>query len=660
MLPIDPRTGNRELDCTTRGAGIFPMTSVQVRRYRIPGAAVVLLVVGMLVGFIADTGTARHWIWLVGLCVISSPLLWKTAVGVFRGQFAADLVAALAIIAAILLRQPLVGLVIVLMQSGGEALEDIAEGRATEALRALIDAAPRTVHRREGATVTDVDVDIVQEQDELLVRPGEMVPCDGEVVEGTSHLDTSSLTGEPLPIRVSPGSRVMSGSVNQESPIVLMVLAIAQESQYARIVSLVREAQGTKAPLQRIADKYAVLFTPLTLLVCAVAYMMSRDWERVLAVLAIATPCPLILATPVAILGGMNQSARRQILIRNGGALEALGRTTAMLFDKTGTITAGRPHVSRVVATGRMDESEVLRLASAVERGSGHLLARTVVSAAEERGLLPVAAASVVETPGRGVAGRVGNYEVAVGARSFMVERYPLARKGIEDLEAREGNAPALRAYVSVDGALAGIIEYADTIRPGMRELVTNLRSAGVTRILLLSGDRVENARAVAQEVGIEEFRGDMLPEEKVETVRRLLDDGHSVVMMGDGTNDAPALSTATVGVAIASHGRGIATEAADVILLIDDPSRVLDAIGISRRTMRIARQSIWFGLGISAVGMVFAALGKIPPVAGAGIQEAVDLVVIVNALRASRAPSYGKDLGKFVPSLTAPIADRT
>ena len=212
---------------------------------------------------------------------------------------------------------------------------------------------------------------------------------------------------------------------------------------------------------------------------------------------------------------------------------------------------------------------------------------------------------------------------------------------------------------MSVDGALAGIIEYADTIRPGMRELVTNLRSAGVTRILLLSGDRVENARAVAQEVGIEEFRGDILPEEKVETVRRLLDDGHSVVMMGDGTNDAPALSTATVGVAIASHGRGIATEAADVILLIDDPSRVLDAIGISRRTMRIARQSIWFGLGISAVGMVFAALGKIPPVAGAGIQEAVDLVVIVNALRASRAPAYGKDSGKFVRPLPATIADR-
>jgi heavy metal translocating P-type ATPase len=606
-------------------------------RYRIPVAATILIIAGAVAGLIPAAGNSRHWIWMAGLCAVSLPLLWKTSKGVFRGQFAADLVATLAILAAILLLQPLVGLVIVLMQSGGEALEDIAEGRATEALRALEDAAPRTVHRIEHGDIVDVDVDLVRERDELLVRPGEMVACDGEVIKGTSHIDTSSLTGEPMPVKAVPGSKVMSGSVNQESPIVLRVVAVAEESQYARIVSLVREAQGTKAPLQRIADRYAVLFTPLTLIACALAYAFSGDWDRVLAVLAIATPCPLILATPVAILGGMNQSARHQILVRNGGALEALGRTTAMLFDKTGTITAGRPRVSQVIAIGSMSESEVLGLASSVEHGSGHLLARTVVSAAEERGLFAEPAVSVIETPGRGVEGHSGTRQVAVGARSFIVERYPLVRQALEKMEASHGSGPALRAYVAVDGRLAGIIEYADVIRAGMRKLVDDLRAAGVHHILLLSGDRAENARAVAQEVGINEFRGDMLPEDKVETVKRLLDDGHSVVMIGDGTNDAPALSTATVGVAIASHGRGIATEAADVILLADDPSRVLDSIRISRRTMRIARQSIWFGLGISAVGMVFAAIGKIPPIAGAAIQEAVDLAVIFNALRASR-----------------------
>ena len=606
-------------------------------RYRLPLATFLFIIAGGGVTLMPAGANWRYSVWMAGLLLTSAPILWSTARGMMRGRFAADLVAALAVIASVLLGQPLVGLVIVLMQSGGEALERFAEGRATNALRALEEAAPRTLHRMIGESVEDVDVDLVREGDSILVRPGEMVPCDGVIVKGSSHIDTSSLTGEPMPEKVIPASRVMSGSVNQEGPLVIRVMAVARESQYARIVALVREAQASKAPLQRIADKYAVLFTPLTLIVCAVAYGISGEWSRVLAVLAIATPCPLILATPVAILGGMNQSARRQILLRNGGALEALGATTAVLFDKTGTITIGHPHVSRVVAVDSVSESDVLRLAGAVEQGSGHLLARTLVREAERRGQLTSSATMVVEAPGRGVEGEVEGSRVAVGARSFIAERHPATRPLIDKVDMSNGRGPSLRAYVSINGALAGLIEYADMIRPGMPELVNRLRAAGVRHVMLLSGDRSENARAVAQAVGIDETRGDMLPQDKVEVVKRLIDDGESVVMMGDGTNDAPALSTATVGVALASHGRGIATEAADVILLADDPSRLMDAIEISRRTMRIARQSIWVGLGISALGMVFAALGRIPPIAGAAIQEAVDLAVIVNALRASR-----------------------
>lgn len=612
-------------------------------RYRTPLAVLAVIAAGALVTLAPSIASSRHWIWMAGLVATSAPLLWTTIRGMFRGHFAADLVASLAVIASLLLAQPLVGLVIVLMQSGGEALELLAEGRATDALRALQEAAPRTLHRMVGDSVQDVGVDAVDQGDTILVRPGEMIPCDGEVMKGSSHLDTSSLTGEPIPEKVTAGSQVMSGSINQESPLVIQVLAVAGESQYARIVALVREAQASKAPLQRIADKYAVLFTPLTLIVCAISYAVSGEWSRVLAVLAIATPCPLILATPVAILGGMNQSARRQILMRNGGALEALGSTTAVLFDKTGTITIGHPRVSRVIAVDSVSEEELLRLASAVEQGSGHLLARTLVSEAESRGQTGAHATSVVESPGRGVEGDVEGFRVAVGARSFIAERHPEARPLIEKVDmADDGNA-ALRAYVAIDGALAGLIEYADMIRPGMTDLVRNLRGAGVRHVILLSGDREENARAVAQEVGIDEWRGDMLPQDKVEAVKKLIHDGESVVMMGDGTNDAPALSTATVGIALASHGRGIATEAADVILLADDPSRLMDGIAISRRTMRIARQSIWVGLGISAIGMIFAAVGMIPPIAGAAIQEVVDLAVIANALRASRGSAYGK-----------------
>lgn len=612
-------------------------------RYGIPLATFMFIVAGGAATLLPTGAIWRYRIWMAGLLLTSVPILWHTVRGMMRGTFAADVVAALAVIASILLGQPVVGLVIVLMQSGGEALERLAEGRATDALRALEEAAPRTLHRMRGESVEDVDVDVVRERDSILVRPGEMVPCDGEVMKGSSHLDTSSLTGEPMPEKVTPGSRVMSGSVNQEGPLVIRVLAVARESQYGRIVALVREAQASKAPLQRIADRYAVMFTPLTLIVCAVAYVASGEWNRVLAVLAIATPCPLILATPVAILGGMNQSARRQILIRNGGALEALGATTAVVFDKTGTITIGHPRVSRVVAVDSIGETEVLRLASAVEQGSGHLLARTLVGEAERRGLIPPPATAVVEAPGRGVEGDVEGSRVAVGARSFIAERHPAARPLIETVDRANGQEASLRAYVAINGTLAGLIEYADMIRPGMAELVKRLRAAGVRRVILLSGDRSENARAVAQAVGIDEARGDLLPQDKVEVVKRLIDDGESVVMMGDGTNDAPALSTATVGVALASHGRGIATEAANVILLADDPSRLMDGIEISRRTMRIARQSIWFGLGISAAGMAFAAAGLIAPLGGAAIQEAVDLAVIINALRASRRATYGK-----------------
>jgi P-type E1-E2 ATPase len=339
----------------------------------------------------------------------------------------------------------------------------------------------------------------------------------------------------------------------------------------------------------------------------------------------------------------MNRSARRQILIRNGGALEALGTATAVLFDKTGTITIGRPHVSRVIAVDSVSETDVLRLASAVEQGSGHLLARTLVDEAEARGQLANPAIDIVEAPGRGVQGNAEGRSISVGARSFIAERHPAARVEIEKAEIDGNGQATLRAYVAIDGALAGFIEYADGIRPGMHELISRLRNADIRHVMLLSGDRAENARAIADQVGIDEARGDMLPEDKVQVVKRLLHDGETVVMMGDGTNDAPALSTATIGVALASHGRGIATEAADVILLADDPSRLIDAIEISRRTMRIARQSIWAGLGISAAGMVFAALGYIPPIAGAATQELVDLAVILNALRASRAPAYGK-----------------
>ncbi len=597
-----------------------------------------LFVIGM--GAAARAGTngvaASRWVWLGGLVVVGAPVVWRTLRGALGGHFATDVVAMLAIVGAVAVGQPLAGLVIVLMQTGGEALEHYAEGRASRAIRELEAAAPRTAHRLNGGGVADITVDDIQVGDLLLVRAGELVPCDGIVTDGHSPVDASRLTGEPMPVSAEPGVALMSGSVNGDGALTMRATALAKESQYARIVDLVRHAQASKSPLQRVADRYAVWFTPTTLIVCTAAYFDTHDWVRVLAVLVVATPCPLILATPIAIIGGINAAARRMVIVRNGGALEQLSRVNTAIFDKTGTLTVGTPAVSRVVPAPGFTEDEVLRLAGAVEQGSSHLLARTVVHEAERRlGGLPTAR-HLRETPGRGLVGDVDGREVAVGARTYILERPGVS---LESVAALEHGGSGLRAYVAVDGRLAGIVEYADRLRPGIAGVFTDLARLGIHRTVLLSGDHTPNARQVAREVGISEVHGDLLPEDKVAVVNRLSHEGARVVMVGDGINDAPALTAADVGIALAGHGGGITAEAADVVILVDEPARVVEAIRIGQRTLRVARQSIWAGLGLSAVAMVFAAQGYIVPTVGALLQEAIDVAVILNALRTSSSP---------------------
>jgi heavy metal translocating P-type ATPase len=585
-------------------------------------------------GLVADVGwttTVGHDIWMAGLVLTGLPIVVRTVRGVLARRFAADLVATLAILAAGLLDQPLPGLIVVLMQTGGEALEAFARGRASDAVRELEANAPRLAHRRDGDRLVDVPAEAVVPGNEILVRPGELVPCDSVVLDGRSHVDAAQLTGEPIPRVARSGDKLLSGSRNLEGPLTLRVLALAGESQYARIVELVRSAQASKAPIQRLADRYAIWFTPLTLAVCVGAWLLSRDPVRVLAVLVVATPCPLILAAPVAVVGGINRAARRRVIFRHGTAIEQLGSITAAVFDKTGTLTLGRPAVSRVLALAPFTEHEVLRLAGAVEQGSGHLLARTLVEEAVRRGIAMPEARSVNEAPGQGVSGLVEERRVAVGAWPFVSARAS-AHRGAPAPVPGSG----LRAYVTVEGHLAGIVEYADALRPTAAPLIERLRRLGLRRMIVLSGDAADNVASVAAAVRVDEARGDLLPEQKVDTVRALVAAGERVVMLGDGTNDAPALGVATVGVALASGGGGITAEAADAVILGDDPGRLADAVEISRRTMKIARQSIWIGLGLSAAAMVAAAAGHVSPVVGALLQEAIDVAVILNALRAA------------------------
>jgi heavy metal translocating P-type ATPase len=619
---------------------------------RLPMAALVFLLGGTLSPAFVSADPWRGRIWFAGLLLTGIPVAWKTLAGLLRGQFAADVVAMLAIVGSILLEQPLAGLVVVLMQTGGEALDAYAVARASGAVEALEKDAPRTAHRVVDGAVHDIEAIAIAPGDELLVRPGELVPCDGVVIGGTSHVDTSRLTGEPVPVRAAAGTSLLSGSVNQEGAITVRAVRTSQDSQYARIVDLVRSAQASKSPLQRTADRWAVWFTPLTIGACLVAWLVSHDWSRVLAVLVVATPCPLILAAPVAIIGGINRAARRAIIVRSGGALEALATVNTAVFDKTGTLTVGKPRVHQVVTDDGLPPEQLLALAAAVEQGSGHLLARVIVSAAEERGETVAMASELLETPGRGVTGRVNGRYVAVGSPDFVREQVPaLAAR----LTALEEHASGLRAYVATDGrrgdargteappdarAALGRIEFADELREELAPMFAELAALGITDAHLFSGDKTANVAKIAAAVGITQFAGDLTAEAKVAKVAALEQRGRRVLMVGDGTNDAPSLSTATVGIALAGHGGGVVAEAADVVLLIDDPRRVPEAVRIGRRSLAIAKQSIGVGLGLSLVGMAFAAAGMLTPVAGALIQEAIDVAVILNALRAAGSGS--------------------
>jgi heavy metal translocating P-type ATPase len=604
------------------------------RRASIPAAAALIFLLTGLVLIRAHPDAARA-VWTTGLVVIGLPLVGRTAIGLFRGRFTADLVASLAIVAALLLHQPLAGMVVALMQTGGEALESLAARRAGAALRALEAEAPQIAHLVRGATIEDVPADTIEPGDTLLVRPGEMVPCDGMIEAGESAVDLSRVNGESVPVHGRPGIELRSGSLVIDGPITLRATARASDSLYAGIVALVREAQESKAPFQRLADRAAVWFTPLTLALCAVAWLVSRDAMRVLAVLVVATPCPLILAAPVAFVGGINRAAGRGIVVRHGGALEALATVNVAVFDKTGTLTQGRPTLTATEPVTGIDEQTLLGVAASVEAGIAHPLAQAVVAAALARGLPLEPATGVRESPGRGVAGIVAGHQVIVGARSLVLE----ALDGQVDLTPPTGGNGVQHALVAVDGRLWGTLVFDDPPRPGIRETLDRLTRFGIQRHILLSGDHGETVARIGLALGFREIVGDELPAGKTDRIRRLLSDGNRVLMVGDGINDAPALSAATVGVAVARHGGGIAAEAADVVLLNEDTGRIADAVEIGRWTLHIARQSVGIGLGLSGVAMLFAAAGMITPVAGAVLQEGIDVAVILNALRAAIGP---------------------
>jgi heavy metal translocating P-type ATPase len=548
-----------------------------------------------------------------------------------RRRLGVDVIALLALCGALVVHEELAGAVIAVMLATGRALEAWAAGRARRELQALAERAPRQVHRHGTEELETVPLESVVPGELILVQPGEVVPLDGLMVSQAAITDESALTGEPIPVEHATGDPVRSGVVNAGGPFDLRVTTSARDSTYAGILRLVEAAETSTPPFVRLADRFAVWFLGATLVVAGAAWAVSGELSRAVAVLVVATPCPLILAAPVAFVSGLSRTAKRGVVVKGGGALERLARCRTLLFDKTGTITVGKPTVAAVVPAGVVPADELLGLAASLEQVSPHVLAGAVVRAAVQRDQPLTFPTGAVEVPGQGVRGQVGWREVKVGRADWV--GVPAGAMWARRSRRRAEREGALTLFVGVDGAPAGLIVLDDPIRNDAARTVRALRRGGIDRIVLVTGDRAAVAETVGSTVGVDDVLAERTPAEKVDAVRA----EHlraPTMMVGDGINDAPALALADVGVAIGARGATASSEAADVVLTVDRLDRLSDAIVVARRTRRIAFQSVIAGMGMSLAAMVAAAFGYLPAVWGALLQEAIDVAVILNAMR--------------------------
>jgi heavy metal translocating P-type ATPase len=596
------------------------------------GLALVGLGVGGLLHF-ANAEAAGRWTWAGTTTVVLVATTVSVAKALLRRETGVDLIALLAMVGALVLGQYLAGAIIAVMLTGGSALERFAIARARRELNALLSRAPGTAHRRAGADIVDVDIADVVLGDVLLVKPGEVLPADGILSSSNAVLDESPLTGESKPVQLEEGARVRSGGTNAGGPFEFRVSARPADSTYAGIVRLVRAAEDSKAPFVRLADRYALGFVGLTLALSALAWVRSGNPVLAVAVLVVATPCPLILAAPAAIIAGVSRAAKSGIIVKGGGPLETLARVTVLLLDKTGTVTSAHPQVVAVETFGTTSADEVVRHAASVEQVSVHPFAPAILAEARSRSLEPSFPTDAQEQMGTGIGATVDGHRVAVGQLGFVAPdaaRTPELRS-IELRTAVEGSSSV---FVAIDGALAGAILVQDPIRPEAPRALRSLRAAGVQRIHMVTGDHPDVAELVADALGIDRVFAERTPQEKVEVARLVRSEG-TTAMVGDGVNDAPALALADVGIAMGARGATAASEAADVVLTADRLEGLVLATRIAQRTRRIALESVLVGMGLSLVAMAFAAAGQIAPVVGAVLQEGIDVVVILNALRA-------------------------
>ena len=614
------------------------------------------MVATLLVAAVAGVLTATPWssisLWLLaGFAVLmAARSAWAMVRELRRGTFGVDILAVTAIVASVVVGEYWAAIVIVLMLTGGEALEDYAANRAKRDLTALLSRAPQLGHRllADGST-EDVPIEAVVPGDRVVVRANEVVPVDGTLVSEVGVFDESSLTGESLPVERSAGQEVLSGGVNGQAAVVLLVKRAAKDSQYQQIVSLVESAAASTSPMVRLADRIALPFTAVAFVIAGVAWLVSGDPVRFAEVLVVATPCPLIIAAPVAFMAGMSRSAREGAIVKSSATLEKFHRAQAFAFDKTGTLTQGEPSLVDVRATGTIEPDELLRLAASVEQFSAHVLAAAVTQAATARSLPLSGSTDAEESTANGVTANIDGHTVVVGKRAFISAA--VGREiGRTPLESGE-----LAVYVASDGTSAGSLVFRDEVRANARATVDSLRAQGIRRIVMLTGDDRPTAEHVAASLGIDDVRANCLPIDKVNAITAITE--RPIVMVGDGVNDAPVLAAADVGIAMGARGSTAASESADVVILRDDISRVARALIVGRETVNVALQSIWVGIGLSVGLMIIAAFGVLPALIGAWLQEGVDVISILWALRAGTGSKEVRDPSTTSPAEKSPVA---
>ncbi len=611
--------------------------STVFREYAFAAFVAAGIALGVCVYFVSQS--AANLIFAAVAIGCGMPIVLSTFRNMLRGQFVVDTVAAMAIIGSIALGEYLAGALVVLMQSGGEAIEDYGLRQANKSLDNLLRRAPSKAHRKRDGEFEDVAASSLHIGDSILIRPGDIIAADGTVIEGQGGVDESALTGEPVPLTKLPGDKVFSGTINLSGSFLVRTTSTAAESKYELIVKMVQAAQGNRAPINRLANQYTPFFTVLTILMTVLTAIVAKDYHRALAVLVVATPCPLIIATPLAVISAINRAAFLNIIVKSGAAIEQAGTVKTVVFDKTGTLTSGQPTLASLTIFPDQklkypDRDVLLQNVSCVELLSVHVLADAVLKSARSKNLVTTAASEVHELPGSGVSGVVNGRRIAIGSGTFLRSlEIPIPEEANLERASLSEQGKTV-AFFAVDQDLVGMLIFEDRIRPESRKLMDRLKRLGLSVPVMLTGDSAETAESVASQIGITEVRSRLKPEDKLKAMNTFALQG-SVMMVGDGINDAPALAAADVGVAMGGYGAGIATDAADIVITVENVERVADIIEIGRRMLKVAKQGIFFGIGASLLLMTLAGLGYIRPAPGALLQEGLDLITILNALRA-------------------------